>query len=49
MVPAVPATVKPVIALAELSPPPPPEGLEQDAIQRITAVMIGKKEKLLNR
>jgi hypothetical protein len=28
---------------------PGPEGLEQDAIQRIRAVMIGKRQKLLNR
>jgi hypothetical protein len=48
MVPAVPLTVRPVIALG-CGPPPHPEGLEQDAAKRIRAMMIGKREKLLNR
>jgi hypothetical protein len=51
MVPAVPLTVRPVIELGGGGgpPPPPPDGLEQDMIQRIRAVMIGKRRKLLNR
>jgi hypothetical protein len=49
-VPETSGKLKSVIALVEPSPPPPPpEGLEQAAIQRIRAVMIGKRRKLLNR